>query len=427
MSPEQAAGKPVDKRGDLWAFAVVLLEMLTGRPVFAGETVPDVLAAVLTTEPDWRRLPAETPPVVRTLLRRCLEKDHTRRLDSATAARMQIDDALATWPPARAGKSALEPGDGTSRRVGRCGVALPSGAHGRLVRLWQQDFFWRNPLAGATVERLTDFEGDEFDAAISTDGKVTAFLSDRDGPLDAWVSQIGSDEFVNLTKGRFQLTTNRITRQAGFSIDGGSVWFLQQVEELPVRWTSWLVPAFGGAPRPFVEGGLNPVWSPDDQNLVYHSADPGDPIFIADRNGSNPQTTAPGTVGGAQPSSDMGAGRPLHLLRERHSPDRGDGHLAYPGVDERCRGDAGADDFPSCVGRVPCLARCANVDLHSHRRRRFGAVALRRGCRASDPSPCELRYCGRVSVRGRQHRSTAASGRGPRHPHCKPLDSSPLG
>ena len=96
MSPEQAAGQAVDKRADLWAFAVILFEMLTGRPVFAGDTMSDVLAAVLKSEPDWTTLPAGTPAPIRKLLRQCLEKDYTRRLDSATTARMEIGEALAT-------------------------------------------------------------------------------------------------------------------------------------------------------------------------------------------------------------------------------------------------------------------------------------------------------------------------------------------
>ena len=98
MSPEQAAGKPVDKRSDLWAFGVVLLEMLTGRYTFTGDTVPHVLAAVLKDEPDWTTLPADTPAPIRKLLRRCLEKDRKRRLDSAADARLEIDDALTTEP-----------------------------------------------------------------------------------------------------------------------------------------------------------------------------------------------------------------------------------------------------------------------------------------------------------------------------------------
>ena len=162
-------------------------------------------------------------------------------------------------------------------------------AAGGVWRLWQQDYFWQNPLADATVERLTDFEGEEVDAAISPDGKFMAFLSDRDGPFDAWISQIGSGEFVNITKGRFQLMNNPNTRSAGFSGDGAQVWFMQQVSARPLRWTSWIAPALGGAPRTFVEGGLDPIWSPDGKNVVYHTNDLGDPIFIADRNGSNPR------------------------------------------------------------------------------------------------------------------------------------------
>ena len=98
MSPEQARGRPVDRRTDIWAFGCVLYEMLTGRSVFAGKTMSDLLAAVLTTDPDWTTLPEETPAPIRKLLRRCLEKDRKRRLDSAADARLEIDDVLAAPP-----------------------------------------------------------------------------------------------------------------------------------------------------------------------------------------------------------------------------------------------------------------------------------------------------------------------------------------
>jgi serine/threonine-protein kinase len=94
MSPEQAAGKPVDRRTDLWAFGVVVLEMLTGRPVFTGETVSHVLASVLNSEPDWTMLPVGTPPAVRRMLRRCLEKDRKRRLSDAADAWLDMEEAL---------------------------------------------------------------------------------------------------------------------------------------------------------------------------------------------------------------------------------------------------------------------------------------------------------------------------------------------
>ena len=94
MSPEQARGAEVDRRSDLWALGVVLSEMLTGARLFDGATISDTLAAVLKTEPDWSALPADTPAPTRRLLRRCLDKDARRRVDSASVARLEIDDAL---------------------------------------------------------------------------------------------------------------------------------------------------------------------------------------------------------------------------------------------------------------------------------------------------------------------------------------------
>ena len=105
MAPEQAAGGVADKRSDVWAFGVVLMEMLTGRSVFTGETVSHVLASVLKSEPDWTTLPVETPAPLRRLLRRCLEKNRKRRLSDASDARLEIEEAalgtdIASVPPA---------------------------------------------------------------------------------------------------------------------------------------------------------------------------------------------------------------------------------------------------------------------------------------------------------------------------------------
>ncbi|MFQ5724505.1 MAG: serine/threonine-protein kinase, partial [Terriglobia bacterium] len=87
MSPEQAKGKPVDRRADIWAFGVVLYEMLSGRQLFTGETISETLAAVMMREPDLKGLPADTPPPIRLLLARCLEKDPRRRLQAIGEAR----------------------------------------------------------------------------------------------------------------------------------------------------------------------------------------------------------------------------------------------------------------------------------------------------------------------------------------------------
>ncbi len=93
MAPEQVKGQTADARSDVWAFGCLLFEMLTGRPAFAAATISEIVASVLTTEPDWRRLPPDTPESVRRLLRRCLEKNETNRLRAIADARLEIDDA----------------------------------------------------------------------------------------------------------------------------------------------------------------------------------------------------------------------------------------------------------------------------------------------------------------------------------------------
>ena len=106
MSPEQARGRPVDKRTDIWAFGCVVYEMLTGRPAFGGEDVTDVLVRIIEREPDLTALPDETPPALARLLRRCLVKDCRYRLADIADARLDIDEALApAGSPSGAGSS----------------------------------------------------------------------------------------------------------------------------------------------------------------------------------------------------------------------------------------------------------------------------------------------------------------------------------
>src|SRR5262245_38636430 len=95
MSPEQARGKPLDRRSDPWSVGRVLYEALAGRRAFAAETVSDTIACILEREPDWDALPAKIPASIRLLLRRCLEKNAARRLRDIGDARIEIEDALA--------------------------------------------------------------------------------------------------------------------------------------------------------------------------------------------------------------------------------------------------------------------------------------------------------------------------------------------
>ena len=119
MSPEQARGKAVDKRTDIWAFGCVLYEMLTGRPAFAGDTVSDTIAAILEREPDWSVLPPATPHRIRRLLERCLDKDAKRRLRDIGEARIEIEEAIAA--PA----DVFVPEGSSSRAIVRFTVSPP--------------------------------------------------------------------------------------------------------------------------------------------------------------------------------------------------------------------------------------------------------------------------------------------------------------
>ena len=94
MSPEQARGKTVDKRADIWAFGCVLFEMLAGRRAFEGDDVPEILSRVLQRDPDWARLPANLPPSIPKLLRLCLQKDVRQRRQSAGDVRIDLEQAL---------------------------------------------------------------------------------------------------------------------------------------------------------------------------------------------------------------------------------------------------------------------------------------------------------------------------------------------
>ncbi len=94
MSPEQARGKPVDKRTDIWAFGCCLYEALTGKAAYLGDTVTDTIAKIVEREPDWEALPEKTPATIRSLLRRCLQKDAQRRIHDMADARIEIEEAI---------------------------------------------------------------------------------------------------------------------------------------------------------------------------------------------------------------------------------------------------------------------------------------------------------------------------------------------
>ena len=142
-----------------------------------------------------------------------------------------------------------------------------------------------DPLKGARYSMLTEFDGAEQAAALSRDGKFAAFLSDRDGARDVWVTQIGTGEFHNLTQGRAEEILNDDLRSIGFSPDGSLVIFWQR-STAPPNGTPpinvWSVPTMGGTQRPYLAGGAEIAWSGDASRLVYHPPAEGDPFFIGD-------------------------------------------------------------------------------------------------------------------------------------------------
>jgi Tol biopolymer transport system component len=168
------------------------------------------------------------------------------------------------------------------------GVALAL-ALGASVWLQETEFFWRSPIADAQFQRVTDFDGIEQAAAISRDGRLVAFLSDRDGRTDVWVTQVGSGQFHNLTRGGAPELVNPSVRLLGFSPDASFVtfWVRRQDGSPGGSIGIWAVSTLGGQQRPHLEGVAESDWSPDGGRLVYHTPAPGDPLFVTDASGQS--------------------------------------------------------------------------------------------------------------------------------------------
>jgi Tol biopolymer transport system component len=282
MSPEQARGQAIDKRTDIWAFGCVLFEMITGRRAFGGETTSDTIAHVLEREPEWSLVPASTPPNIRRLLRRCLDKDPRRRMRDIGDARTELEETTAAASPA------------IVRRVPWFAIAaLGVAAIALLVLTFRPALIAPaadvagNPLDNAQFSRLTNFAGTESDAAISPDGKWAVFLSDRDGPFDAWVTQIGTGEFRNLTGSKIPDLMNEIVKNVGFTGDGSRVWL--STARPNGAFDTLVLPILGGVPRQFIENAVSVAWTRDGTKLAYHHYTPGDATFVADGDGSNAQ------------------------------------------------------------------------------------------------------------------------------------------
>jgi Tol biopolymer transport system component len=142
-----------------------------------------------------------------------------------------------------------------------------------------------NPLTDARFLQLTDFGGSEQAAALSRDGRFVAFLSNRDGRMDVWVTQVGTGQFYNLTRKAVPELVNPSVRTLGFSPDGALVTFWTRSSmEAPNQSNIniWSAPVLGGPSRPYLEGVAEFDWSADGTRLAYHTPGPGDPMFVRD-------------------------------------------------------------------------------------------------------------------------------------------------
>ncbi len=285
MSPEQVRCQEVDERSDIWAFGCVLWECLTGKTLFAGPTASDSLGAILHTEPDHERLPADTPSNVRRVLRRCLAKDPRNRYHHIADARIELEDTERERSPAR------RTFRGAWIAVAVLAMALLASFAFRLPSFLGSptDREGRpsdNPLARARFSVVTDLPGSELGGTISPDGRFVAFASDRDGPFDIYVGQIGGSEFRNLSGDKDGLTLKDArapVHSVGFNSDGSELWLGGGMGH-----RLQLVPLLGGPARNFLAANVVEVaWSPDGERIVYHKNTAGDPTYVADRDGTN--------------------------------------------------------------------------------------------------------------------------------------------
>jgi len=307
MSPEQARGKPLDKRTDIWSFGCVLYECLTGQRPFAGETVSDSIAAILGRDPDWQDLPRGTPSRIKDLLQRCLRKDRDRRLHDIADARIEIEEALESPSevPSVSAPLTVEQDFRPRRRIHPwVTLALAAVAIGAVaVAVWSfyrpaQPGVTEVPTTGKTSQITTSSSLDLF-PTLSPDGSSLAYSSDRSGNFEIYVKQLTSG-------GReIQLTSDGEQNfQPAWSADGQRIAYYKKN-----RGGIWLMPALGGIPRQLTDFGSRPAWSRDGSQIAFQS-DPLTDVGVTSFAAMPPSTIWVVPLQGGQPRQITKAGIP---------------------------------------------------------------------------------------------------------------------
>ena len=248
MSPEQATGRMVDKRTDIWAFGCLLYELLSGTRAFQGETVQATIAAVLEREPDWRALPGKVPSRVRDLLRRCLQKDANRRPSDMAEVRAELEKARQRF-----------------RLWWRAGAAAAALAIGGLSLT-----LWLRPGPATIPDRsqwtqLTNFADFAAGPVLSRDGRLLAFFRSEgeftaSGPV--YVKALPNREAVQITD------DPRNKYGLAFSPDSSEVTYTVWDNNAKFQWNTFEVPTLGGKPRLMFSNAGGLTWL-DDQHLLF--------------------------------------------------------------------------------------------------------------------------------------------------------------
>jgi len=277
MAPEQARGRVVDRRADIWAFGAVLYEMLTGRRAFEGDDVSDILATVLKTEPAWTAIAADTPTSVRRVLRRCLEKDPRKRLSAIGDARLELDE------PGEPGVVLPPP---TRRRAPIVSMII-AGTIGALVGAGVLFSLWRpsaQPIATANLIRAsllapesTVFSPDAADSAISPDGKLVVFTTGgTKGSADTqlWLRPVTalSPQLLASTTGAILPFWSADSRRIAFFADG-------KLKTIGLD---------GGRPEIICDAAVGRGGTWNDRGDIVFAPTASGPLFRVSANGGDP-------------------------------------------------------------------------------------------------------------------------------------------